>query len=85
MIKIFTAENCPHCIKLKTGLDELNVTYNEIDISDSEHAEEVISIFEVAEAEVIPIIIMKSALLVPGRTFNTISEAITIIQNLMDK
>jgi glutaredoxin len=84
MIKIYTSENCPYCVKLKTGLDDLNIKYLDIDIADVDYTEEVISLFEIAEAEVIPIIIMGSTLLVPGRTFNTIDEAIAIIQNLLD-
>lgn len=85
MVKIFSADKCPHCVKLKDGLDKLGLIYEDIDVSDSNKAEEVVYAFEAAEVEVIPIIVVDSNLLVPGRSFNTIDEAIIIIQNLLNK
>lgn len=52
-VSIFVAEWCPHCKKVKTYLDALNVRYNEYDI-DTPEGENMYNTLEMAQG--IPII-----------------------------
>ena len=35
-IRIYTSNTCPYCVRLKQLLDEANIQYDEVDVSDSE-------------------------------------------------
>ena len=85
MVKIYTDENCPYCNKLKVGLNNLNIKFNEINVDLPAHKNEVELIFKLAGERVIPIIAITPSLLVPKKSFNTIDEALQLISNLIKK
>ena len=85
MLKIYTSKNCFYCDKLKTGLNKLNVKFNEIDVDLDMNKNEVMKIFKMAGEEIVPIITLPPHLLVPKRSFNTIDDALKLISNLIKK
>jgi glutaredoxin len=85
MIKIYSDENCPHCKRLKDKLDVLDIKYVDIDVDNEDNAEDVNTIFGIAEEHVIPIIIIQQNILIPRKSFNTIDEAVKLIQSLIEK
>ena len=84
-MRIYTSDNCPYCQILKDKLDKLEIEYVEVDTDSEEHKVEVSQIFGMVGESIIPIIAIKPKLLVPKKSFNTIDEAVILIQQLMEK
>jgi len=40
MVKVYTTETCPYCTQVKQFLDENDVEYEEVDVSESEEGRE---------------------------------------------
>jgi glutaredoxin len=82
-MRIYTSKNCSYCEKLKNGLIELKLDFIEIDVDLDENKNEVEKVYKLAGEPVIPLIAMKPHLLAPKKSFNTIDEALTLIQTLI--
>jgi glutaredoxin len=85
MMQIYTSKNCKYCKDLQLKLDELKIEYEKLDIHDDVNKINTEKVFEFVGEPVIPIIIIKPHLLAPKRSFNTIDEAITLIQSLIEE
>lgn len=82
MIKVYTSKNCDYCKDLQEKLNKLNLEFTNIDIDDDSNREYVTKLFEFVGEPVIPIIIYDKHVLVPNRSFQTIDQAIVLIQSL---
>jgi len=82
-LKIYTSKNCMYCDKLKDGLDKTELKYVVIDVDDPKNNNEVTKIYSFAGEPVIPIITIQPHVLVPKKSFNTIDEALELIEFLM--
>jgi len=82
MIKVYTSNNCPYCKDLQEKLSKLNLEFTNINIDDDSNREHVIKLFDFVGEPVIPIIIFDKHVLVPNRSFQTIDQAIVLIQSL---
>ena len=82
-MRIYTSKNCQYCKTLKDGLIKLKIDFIEIDVDLTENANEIEKIYELVGEPVIPIIAIKPHLLAPKKSFNTINEALSLIQSLI--
>ena len=82
-LKVYTSEECEYCDELKDWLFVIGIEFFVIDVDNPINKEEVDKIFSLAGNDVIPIITIKPHLLVPGKSFNTIKEAVELIKSLM--
>jgi glutaredoxin len=85
MIRIYTSQQCDYCKELKEKLDSKELSYTEIDVDDEKNVKEVEQVFDKSGEPVIPIIIVPPYVLVPKRSFNTIDQAINLIEKLIIK
>lgn len=83
MIKIYTSKQCEFCTELKEKLTLNELSYHEIDVDDEKNKNEVETIFGKSGEPVIPIIVIPPHILVPKRSFQTIDNAIDLIQNMI--
>ena len=84
-MKIYSSKNCGYCNDLKEKLDKLEIKYVNVD-TDAEHNKfEWDLIVKLAGEDVVPMISIKPKLLVPKRSFNTIDQAVELIQSLIEK
>jgi len=81
-MRIYTSKDCVYCKKLREKLNDLKIDFVEIDVDNQANLSEVAKVYELAGEAVVPIIAKKPHLLVPKRSFNTIDEAIVLIQSL---
>lgn len=82
-LKIYISDGCIYCHKLKDGLDKLKIEYTDIDIDNPNNKKEWDKILEFSKEWIIPILTIQPHVLVPGKSFNTIDEAIELVQILM--
>jgi len=82
MIKVYTSNDCPYCKDLQEKLSKLNLEFTNIDIDDDSNREHVTKLFDFVGEPVIPIIIYDKHVLIPNRSFQTIDQAIVLIQSL---
>lgn len=75
-------ETCPYCKKLMKGLDNLEITYEKIDVDSKKGEKKFLKVYEVSKSENIPTILVDNKILVPEITFNTIEEALNLIKDL---
>lgn len=81
-VKVYYMENCPYCRQLMDGLDELKIEYDSIDVDSEEGEQKFLKLYEVTKSENIPIVIVGKQVLVPEISFNTIEQALKLIQKL---
>lgn len=78
---IFTMEGCPWCTKLKEQLDEIGIKYDVRDIQ--EYSEMYDKFAEITESELLPALLIGKQALVPEKSFKTIDEAVSTVQDLL--
>ena len=83
MIRIYTSKQCEFCKELKEKLKIAELKYTEIDVDDPKNKKEVDSVFKKAGEPVIPIIVFPPNMLVPKKSFQTIDNAIGLIQTMI--
>lgn len=81
-IKVYYMEHCPYCTELMDGLDGLGFEYEKIDVDSKDGEKKFLKLYKVTHSENIPIIIIDNQVLVPEISFNTINEAISLIEKL---
>ena len=82
-IRIFGIEGCSYCEEIKTKLNEANIEYRYIDIDLEENKIESDEIFEVAQTDRVPVIVVNRTILVPEKSFDTIDEAYETIKRFI--
>ena len=83
-VRVFGIEGCSYCEEIKTKLTEGKIDYRYIDIDLDENQEEVIKVFNVAQSDRVPVIVVGSTILVPEKSFDTIDEAYETIKRFID-
>lgn len=82
MMKIYTSKDCDYCKELQEKLGKLNLEFTNIDVDDDSNRENVTKLFDFVGEPVIPIIIFDKHVIAPNRSFQTIDQAIILIQSL---
>ena len=83
-ISIFVLDGCEHCELLKQLLKEKNINFKEIDIEKNEKMYEEFS--ESMQNEFVPAIVIDNKIaLVPQDSFDTIQEAVELIEKHSNK
>ena len=82
-IRVFGIEGCSYCEEIKTKLSEGNIEYRYIDINLEENKGEADEIFEVAQTDRVPVIVVNRTILVPEKSFETIDEAYETIKRFI--
>jgi|TARA_R110001592_G_scaffold41482_1_gene135338 glutaredoxin len=80
-IEIFTLPNCPACKRLKTSLEEANITYTNKDTKD--FADEWTNVQQVTKTYYLPTIKMGDLYFAPNRDFKNDPEAIELINKAL--
>ena len=80
-VLIFTMEGCPWCTKLKEQLDEKGIDYDTRDVD--EYSTMYDKFVEITESELLPALLIGKQALVPQKSFNTIDEAVSTVQDLL--
>ena len=83
MIKIYTIPSCSYCSELKQILTSEGIEFSEINVNLPENQDEYEKITEITKSDQVPIIRVKSQLLVPNVSFNTIVESVSIIKKFL--
>jgi glutaredoxin len=83
MIKLYSISNCPYCAEIKQKLTENNIKYSEINVELSENNKEYERIYKITESDMVPMVLVKNTILVPGVSFDSIDEAIENIKRLI--
>ena len=78
---IFTMKGCPWCSKLKEQLDEVGIKYDVRDIQ--EYSEMYDKFADITESELLPALLIGKQALVPEKSFKTIDEAVSTVQDLL--
>lgn len=81
-VKVFYTDTCPYCKKLMKGLDDLNISYNKVDVDTEDGEKEFLELYEITNSNNIPVIIIGNQVLVPEIAFNTIKDALILIKKL---
>lgn len=82
-IRIFGIEGCSYCEEIKTKLNEGNIEYRYIDIDLEENKVEADKVFEVAQTDRVPVIVVNRTILAPEKSFETIDEAYETIKRFI--
>ena len=82
-IRIFGIEGCSYCEEIKTKLNEGNIEYRYIDIDLEENKVEAEKVFEVAQTDRVPVIVVNRTILAPEKSFETIDEAYETIKRFI--
>lgn len=82
-IRVFGIEGCSYCEEIKTKLGEGNIEYKYIDINLDENKKEADDLFEVAQTDRVPVIVVNRTILVPEKSFDTIDEAYETIKRFI--
>ena len=80
-VLIFTMEGCPWCTKLKEQLDDAGIEYVARDVD--EYSTMYDKFVEITESELLPALLIGKQALVPQKSFNTIDEAVSTVQDLL--
>jgi glutaredoxin len=83
MVRLYGYSDCPYCVELKELFDTNKLEYKYIDVTLKENERECDKIFKIVGEEVVPIVIVEKKLLVPNKSFRTISEAFDITKKLL--
>lgn len=82
-INIYTMPECPYCTHLKELLDEMDIEYNSFNIFDEEVEKMFDKLMEISGGDSVPMITVGKHLLAPEINFNTIEEAVNIIDHII--
>jgi len=82
-VRVFGIEGCSYCEEIKTKLSEGNIEYRYIDIDSPENEQETEEVFNVAQSERVPVIVVGGTILVPEKSFDTIDEAYETIKRFI--
>ena len=86
MVRLYKTTNCPFCKEMENKLNERNIEFEIVDISERQAIGE--RLLEVVEAQTgsdqlfVPIILVNKQLLIPESSFNTIDEGIELVEKL---
>jgi glutaredoxin len=75
---VFSMEGCPHCDNLKEKLTEKEIKFTVKDVDENEVLYE--SFSKKVESEYLPAILIGKKAFIPERSFQTIEQAVEIIQ-----
>jgi glutaredoxin len=82
-IRVFGMEGCSYCEEIKTKLSEGNIEYQYVDIDSPDNQDEVFKVFNIAQTDRVPVILVGGTILVPEKSFDTIDEAYDIIKRFI--
>ncbi len=82
-VRVFGMEGCSYCKEMKEILEKNNVDYQYIDIDSPDNQDEVFKVFNVAQSERIPVIVVNNTILVPEKSFDTLEEAYDTIKRII--
>lgn len=78
---VYTAKGCPYCTKLKKGLKEIGVEFNEIRLDVEKNKKIYESLEKASGQNSVPMMLVNQKhLLVPVKSFNTIEEGVELIK-----
>ena len=80
-VLVFTMEGCPWCTKLKEQLDDAGIEYVARDVN--EYSTMYDKFVEITDSELLPALLIGKQALVPQKSFNTIDEAVSTVQDLL--
>ncbi len=80
---VFSMDGCPHCDNLKTKLKENNIQFTEKDVDENEMLYE--SFSKKVDSEYLPAILIGKRAYIPERSFQTIDQAVELIQNRLSE
>ena len=83
MVRVYTQKNCPFCTEIKDLLVKEGIEFKEVDINSNENHEEVDKVFELTEADSVPILRVGNKLLAPDVSFGSINEAFTLTKQFL--
>ncbi len=83
MVTIFSMKNCSYCDDLKSQLTNLNIEYVDINIRTKGGKLELEKLSKIIKTDYVPIIIVNKNVLIPETSFQTIEQAVNIIQDLL--
>lgn len=84
MVRLYGFENCPYCKELRGLLESGEVDYTYVDVTLSENEQESNRIFKIAGEETVPIVLVGKKVLVPDKSFRTISEAYDLTKKFLN-
>jgi glutaredoxin len=82
-VRVFGIEGCSYCEEIKTKLTEGKIDFRYVDIDLEENQEEVTEVFNVAQSDRVPVIVVGGTILVPEKSFDTIDEAYATIKRFI--
>lgn len=85
MIRLYGYSECPYCNELEELLKKGEVKYMYIDVTKKENENECNKIFEIAGEETVPIVLVNKKVLVPDKSFKTISEAYELVERFINE
>ncbi len=76
-------EGCSYCEEIKTKLSKGDIEYQYVDIDSPDNQDEVFKVFNIAQSDRVPVILVGDTILVPEKSFDTIDEAYDIIKRFI--
>ena len=82
MINVYISEGCGYCEDLITKLKKNDLEFTKINVDNVKNKTMVENLFKLVGEPVTPIIIIGKQVLAPKKSFNTIDQAISLIQKI---
>jgi len=82
-INVYTIPECPFCTKLKGLLSDAELVFNEYNIYEDEYEEIFEKLMELSGSDSVPMVTVGKHLLAPDVNFNSIEQAIELIQHII--
>lgn len=85
MIRLYGFKGCPYCDELKGLLDEGGIEFKYIDINDDTNKKECDKVFELAQTDSVPIVLVNKRILSPEISFFSIQEAFELTKKFLSE
>ena len=83
-VRLYTMNNCPYCMELKTALQSLGIDYIEINVNLVENEKEFTELIKKTKSSDVPVVIVNKKILSPNISFRSISELVNNIVDLLN-
>jgi len=83
MITLYGFPDCPYCSEMKSLFVAEGIKFRDVNVDLPENEEEFRQIVEIANAEEVPIIRIGKQLLVPNKSFHSITEGFELTKKLL--
>jgi glutaredoxin len=82
-VKVYGYSSCPYCTQLKKLLDEMGITFIDVDITKEENFAEFETIVSVTKHSDLPIVSVGHQLLIPDVSFKSIPDCAKLTKSLL--